>query len=215
MAKPKQATWFKVFSHQRPLMDAVPDALLGKVMKAAMAYFETGEAPQLDTLENAVFAVLRAGIDEAVADYEKKAENGRKGGRPKKEKKPNKTTPNLPQAPETEAEAEADAEAEAEAEADADAEAETEEEKEICLCVSPATPGKQELIPPDVEQVAAYCRQVGSQIDPARFVDHYTATGWRIGKSPMQDWKAMVRSWGSDHAPRAAPNPALTWGFTL
>ena len=26
-------------------------------------------------------------------------------------------------------------------------------------------------------------------------MDHYTANGWRVGKNPMRDWKAAVRTW--------------------
>jgi hypothetical protein len=46
-----------------------------------------------------------------------------------------------------------------------------------------------------VEEVAAYCRQRGSQVDPQAFVDYYTANGWMVGKTPMQDWQAAVRMW--------------------
>lgn len=53
--------------------------------------------------------------------------------------------------------------------------------------------------PPSVEEVAAYCRERGNQVTPERFVDHYTANGWRVGgKAPMKDWRAAVRTWESN-----------------
>lgn len=51
---------------------------------------------------------------------------------------------------------------------------------------------------PTVEEVTAYCIEQGySAVDPQRFVDYYTANGWKVGKNPMKDWKAAVRGWES------------------
>ena len=49
--------------------------------------------------------------------------------------------------------------------------------------------------PPTVEEVADYCRERDNHVDPQRFVDHYTSNGWKVGKNPMKDWKAAVRTW--------------------
>ena len=32
-------------------------------------------------------------------------------------------------------------------------------------------------------------------MDPDRFVDYYISNGWRVGKNPMKDWRATVRTW--------------------
>ena len=52
-----------------------------------------------------------------------------------------------------------------------------------------------QFIPPTLEEVTAYCRERNNNVDPQSFIDHYTANGWTIGKSPMQDWKSAVRTW--------------------
>lgn len=49
--------------------------------------------------------------------------------------------------------------------------------------------------PPTVEEVDAYCRERGNEIKAQKFVDHYAAIGWMIGKTKMKDWKAAVRTW--------------------
>ncbi len=49
--------------------------------------------------------------------------------------------------------------------------------------------------PPTVAEVKAYCEERNNGIDAQRFVDYYTSNGWRVGKSPMKDWKAAVRTW--------------------
>ena len=53
----------------------------------------------------------------------------------------------------------------------------------------------QRLIPPTVEEVRAYAAQRGDSLDPEAFMDYYTANGWKVGRNPMKDWKAAVRTW--------------------
>lgn len=48
---------------------------------------------------------------------------------------------------------------------------------------------------PTQEEVREYCREKNYPIDADRFCDHYDSNGWMIGKSPMKDWKAAVRTW--------------------
>lgn len=57
-------------------------------------------------------------------------------------------------------------------------------------------PGKQgRFVRPTLAQVKAYCEQRDNGIDPEQWIDHYTANGWRVGKNPMRDWQAAVRTW--------------------
>lgn len=48
---------------------------------------------------------------------------------------------------------------------------------------------------PDVFTVAAYCQERHNGVDAQAFVDFYESKGWMIGKNPMKDWKAAVRTW--------------------
>ena len=48
---------------------------------------------------------------------------------------------------------------------------------------------------PTLEDVKAYCKERGNRVDPERFIDYYTSNGWKVGKNPMKDWKAAVRTW--------------------
>lgn len=49
--------------------------------------------------------------------------------------------------------------------------------------------------PPTLDDVLAYVRERGSDVDPKRFLDFYASKGWMVGKNPMKDWKAAVRTW--------------------
>ena len=68
------------------MLDAIPDESAGKAMKATIAYFEDRECENgnLDPLALALFAALKTSIDEAYADFAKRVENGKSGGRPLK-----------------------------------------------------------------------------------------------------------------------------------
>lgn len=49
--------------------------------------------------------------------------------------------------------------------------------------------------PPARDEIEKYCGENGIAIDVDRFIDHYTANGWRVGRNPMEDWRATVRNW--------------------
>jgi len=56
-------------------------------------------------------------------------------------------------------------------------------------------PPSTRFTPPTLEQVIAYCQERKNSVDPQRWLNHYTAKGWMIGKNKMKDWKAAVRTW--------------------
>lgn len=63
------------------------------------------------------------------------------------------------------------------------------------------------FIKPTVEQVAEYCAERKNGIDAANFVDFYESKGWLVGKAPMKDWKASVRTWERRHSGETYPQP--------
>ena len=54
---------------------------------------------------------------------------------------------------------------------------------------------EKKFVPPTLEEVQKYCTERGNKIDAQRFIDHYTANGWMVGRNSMKDWKAAVRNW--------------------
>jgi len=59
---------------------------------------------------------------------------------------------------------------------------------------SPKT-NRARFTPPSVQDVQAYCIERQNNVNAEHFVDHYTANGWKVGKNPMKDWKAAIRTW--------------------
>lgn len=49
--------------------------------------------------------------------------------------------------------------------------------------------------PPTLEEVKAYCLERRNNINAGSFIDYYQSKGWLVGKTPMKDWKAAVRTW--------------------
>ncbi len=72
-------------------------------------------------------------------------------------------------------------------------------------------PTRQRFTPPTVDEVRAYCIEKGYHVDPERFVDYYTSNGWRVGKNPMKDWKAAVRSWNRKEQPNGKTESKHLW----
>ena len=57
--------------------------------------------------------------------------------------------------------------------------------------------------PPTLDEVIAYCQERGNSVDAERFVSFYESNGWKVGKNPMKDWRAAVRTWERDNRPQA------------
>ena len=51
------------------------------------------------------------------------------------------------------------------------------------------------FVKPVVEQVNDYIVEKNYHVDAETFVNYYESKGWVVGKSPMKDWKAAVRTW--------------------
>ncbi len=79
-----------------------------------------------------------------------------------------------------------------------------------CAAKAPRTPTR--FTPPTVDEVRAYCAERGNNVDAQRFVDFYVSKGWKVGKSPMKDWKAAVRNWERGERERDA-SAASGWDY--
>ena len=53
----------------------------------------------------------------------------------------------------------------------------------------------KKFIKPSIDEVKGYIAEKGYSVNAERFINYYESKGWLIGKSPMKDWKAAVRTW--------------------
>lgn len=137
-----------------------------------------------DPVAAAILAMARPTIEKNNHMYE----NGKKGGRPKNQTKPNENQikPNETKTnqPETK-------------QKPTETETVTETDKK-----SVSRAKKPPFAPPSLEEVRAYCQERGNKVDAERFIDYYTSNGWKVGKNSMKDWKAAVRNWEKQDAER-------------
>ena len=78
---------------------------------------------------------------------------------------------------------------------------------------------RKRFTPPTVSEVSDYCKERGSNIDPEQFVAFYASKGWKIGQSPMKDWKQAVITWEKRRKQEGKEKPTVksmndeTWKY--
>lgn len=48
---------------------------------------------------------------------------------------------------------------------------------------------------PSLEEVKNYCLERKNSVNPEKWLNYYQSNGWKVGKNPMKDWKAAIRTW--------------------
>lgn len=61
--------------------------------------------------------------------------------------------------------------------------------------------GIKKFVKPTLEEVVAYCHERKNNVDPERWLNYYTANGFKVGKNQMKDWRASVRTWEGNNRP--------------
>ena len=74
----KGPTWFKFYGSNSIVIDSVSDEIVGRAVKLATRWFNTGEEPsELDDATKIVFNLLKNAGTEAYFDYISKVEAGK------------------------------------------------------------------------------------------------------------------------------------------
>lgn len=162
--------------------------------------------------ERYVFPSFRGQIDRHLGRLEKLRENGRNGGRPKT--KANQTEPKLTnenqdkplvnlgfdekpkqtKANQTKANNNNNNN-------DSNNDSDNDSNNGVTVRAHPVR-----FTPPTIGELKAYCTEQGYKIDTDRFLAYYESNGWRVGRNPMKDWKAAVRTWVRNDATGSQPS---------
>ena len=186
---------FLVYKDWETLFDTLDsNEEAGELIKALFAFAKRGEIAEFSGALKMAFIFMSQQLDRDGHKWEEtclsRSEAGKKGGRPPKAKETKKTNcffENQKKAKE------------------ADTDTETDTDTGMCINTHIGGNTHTPFTPPCVEEVAEYCRERGNGIDAQRFIDHYTANGWKQGQ--ISDWKAAVRVW--EKYPQYQPqNPA-------
>lgn len=75
---------------------------------------------------------------------------------------------------------------------------------------NPDKPKKKVFTPPTLEEITAYCKERGNDVDPKKFYDYFTAAEWVDGRgNPVKNWKQKVITWESHGGtPQRAQSPS-------
>lgn len=181
---------FILYTEQKAVIDKLTDEQAGKLIKAIYAH-ETGEEMELDAILDLVITpfltVLEKDKEKYAEKCEKRAQAGAKGGKQRVANQANATFAKQTQANDSKTKQTQANQADNEYEYDNDFKKENIKRKS-------ATQAKA-FVKPTVEEVKAYCVERKNNVNADKFIDFYESKGWLIGKNPMKDWKACVRTW--------------------
>lgn len=150
-----------------------------RAISSLVRYFFTGEEPGFNGIAKMPFIAFRDRIDLS----KKQSANASKPRKPK-------TEPNASQTV-------AKSEPETSQTLDVLNKREKENKKELTNVSSKERVERKapRFSPPSPQDVEAYSREQGHMIDGQRFCNFYASKGWKVGSSPMKDWRAAVRTW--------------------
>lgn len=204
MSEKKKVKSVLIFSEWQTLIQNLTDEQAGQLVKA-MCYYNKGEdytAP--DPVVTAMFAMIREGMDSNNSRYEevcrKRAEAGKKGAEARWENDSNSHSEN------GKCHSEDGKRCKTQTQTQTINQTKTQSvtpngDKREKVTSSPKRETASRFRPPTVEEVEAYCFERNNKVDPERFVDFYSSNGWKVGKNPMKDWKAAVRTWEKRDGP--------------
>ena len=175
------------------------DQELGRLFRALMEYSESGTAPELTGRESIAFDFIADEIDRDKTAYSETCRKNKENGAKATERyRPLPTaTERGPEEPKG---------------TQIDKVEGIRTYKET-LPIGSAKKAAPAFHPPTVEEVKAYCLERKNKVDAVRFVDYYTANGWKVGKNPMKDWRAAVRTWERDRPPTSSRNRGRSQTF--
>lgn len=174
----KKPNYIPFFFDDIEALELLGDAERGRLFTALLEYGRLGATEKISGNEKFVFPMFKGRIDRFFENY---ADTCEKNKRSISKRYANATSEyeRIPSESEYKSESETESEAESE-----------------YLCDNRARGAHtKRFVAPTVEEVAEYCRERSNGIDAARFVDYYTANGWKVGRNSMKDWKSAVRTW--------------------
>lgn len=192
--------YLQIFADKEELLEPFDDAEKGRLLTAMMAYALHDEEIHLTGNERFVWPVFRQMIDQSKAALEAKVNAG-KARHSKSEQESSESSSSQQESAETSTTQQEAAKAPI---------IKNQESRIKNQDTRNKNKGEGEkrtrFSPPSPAEVDAYAKEQGINVVGQRFCDFYASKGWKVGGSPMKDWKAAARNWASrDSIPRGSP----------
>ena len=209
--------YLQIFADKEALLEPFDDAERGRLLSAMLAYALRDELLPLTGNERYIWPVFREMIDRSREALEKKQSAGR-GRQSAQASTSQQTTADDQHKPAQASTSQQESSTSQQATADDQHQAaqapmkqETRNKNQESRDKIQEPEGREKrarFSPPTAEDVSAYAQGAGLRLNAERFVDFYASKGWKVGSSPMRDWRAAARNWAArDDAPKAASPP--------
>ena len=216
MAQDKNS--FLLYADQLELIEMLPDEVAGKLFKIIMQYVNDLEPEVNDLTLKLAFEPIKRQLKRDLKKYDKKREERSNAGKLGNisryhpdlytlYKEGKKTASECIDIAEARKNSHSDAERSQPLAKLADNDNDnvnvndTVNDNVIDSSIKPPNPLKRgkRFQKPTLEEVKEYCMKRGNSVNPEKWMNHYTANGWKVGKNSMKDWRAAVRTWeGND-----------------
>lgn len=172
----------------RKKLEKLSDQEVGRLVRSLLEYGETGETEELAGRESIAFDFIADDINRAKAAYEERCAKNQRNIEKRYARQDDtnvydgiRTNTNVYETYQTK---------------DKPKDKPKDKTKDNSLPPNGVSDTRaKRFTPPTLDDVSAYIRERGSNVDAQRFLDFYTAKGWMVGKNRMKDWKAAVRTW--------------------
>ena len=166
---------FVLYTEQKEVIDNLSDEDAGKLFKGIFEY-ALGNEPEFNNLLKLVFIPIRQQLERNAKKYseikEKRCIAGAKGGKQKVANLANANFAKQSQANQA-----------------------VNVNDNVHVNDNDNNINIKKFIKPTIEEIKSYCLERNNSINPIQFFDYYESKGWLIGKNPMKDWKACIRTW--------------------
>tara|TARA_R100001480_G_scaffold38568_2_gene51355 strand:+ start:9136 stop:9801 length:666 start_codon:yes stop_codon:yes gene_type:complete len=71
----------------------------------------------------------------------------------------------------------------------------TEQDKDIVIVKDKVKAKAKRFVKPSLSDLEDYCIERNNKVDVVKFFNYYESNGWKVGKNPMKDWRAAIRTW--------------------
>ena len=175
--------YFNAYHSYLKSIDPLNDAERGRLFTALLEYSNTGVIPELRGNERFIFPTMKEQIDRDSKCYEDQCEKNRRNIEKRWNESIRSNTTVYDRIPDDTKNTK---------------EKEKEKEKEK-VKEKEGKKARPRFVPPTLDDVRAYVFERGSNVDPVKFFDYFSAGDWIDSKGqPVRNWKQKIITWEKD-----------------
>ena len=198
-------------------IEDLPEELKGAFLRYIYEYGINEVEPELSGLELTVWLKIKRRIDDDVQAYERKVSNlkqnknrtatGAKTATTTENRTETVRTPNGHRTENTTEEEKPNGDRTDSVSVNDSVNVSVNDIECVSVAETPAepAPARKRFVKPELEEIREFCFEKNINIDVDRFFNYYESKGWKVGVSPMKDWKAAVRNWAKNDSLYSRP----------